>query len=83
MGKMRRLLSMRGYFAMNPTIFHNNNIKTMPCTNKMSTGKGRAFSEGWLRDILDRNATPAQKIFNTAKRAWINMGNLKQDKEDT
>lgn len=62
----------------------------------MSVGKGRTFLKGWLRGILDGNLTPAQKtfnifcadfkwafhLFNITEKAWIDMGNLKQDKED-
>lgn len=62
----------------------------------MSEGKGKIFLEGWLKLLLDRNPTVEQQTFkavsedfgrvfhpfNTRERAWIDLGNLKQDKND-
>lgn len=90
------LLAMWSYFAMNPTIVHNNCIQVMTLLNKMSKGKGKTFSEGWLKATLDGSLTTVQRIltilskdytrvfylFDTAERAQINMGNLKQVKSD-
>lgn len=81
---------------MNPSTFPDNHTKVMMLLNKMSERKGKTFSEEWLKLLLDGNPTAVKQtfamisedfgrvfhLFDTGERAQINLGNLRQDKND-
>ena len=48
------LLTMKAYFAMNPTLYDEKN-KILVFLNKMDVGQGQSFTEGWLMKCADQN----------------------------
>ena len=50
------LLTMKVYFAMNPSLYkEKEKNKILAFLNKMDTGRGKSFAEGWLMKCADPN----------------------------
>ena len=64
------LLQMKAYFALNPTLYQEKN-KILAFLNKMDTGRGKSFSEGWLLKCADPNIKDEDRTFEKIEADFI------------
>ena len=64
---------MKAYFQVNPSIYTNDDIKSVTMLNKMSQERGRYFVNTWLCALADSNIKAADKDFDHVKQAFADM----------
>ena len=58
----RWVLSMKAYFTINGDTY-DERAQTVVMLNKMSTGRGATFAEGWYLRLANDDISPNQKTF--------------------
>ena len=64
------LLMMKAYVAINPTLYEEKN-KILAFLNKMDTGCGKSFAEGWLMKCADKNVKDKDQTFTKIEANFI------------
>ena len=64
---------MEAYFRVNPSTFTTDDAKVVTLLNRMSKGRGKYFSDTWLRIFADANIKASDKDFNHVKKAFADM----------
>ena len=64
------LLQMKAYFTLNPSLYEEKN-QILASLNKMDTGQGKSFSEGWLMKCTDSNVKDKDQTFLKIKADFI------------
>ena len=65
--------AMKAYFAINPTTYATDDVKTITMPNKMSKGWGDYFSETWYDKVADPAIKAANKTFDKIAEAFTSM----------
>ena len=61
---------MKAYFTLNPSLYEEKN-QILASLNKMDTGQGKSFSEGWLMKCTDSNVKDKDQTFLKIKADFI------------
>ncbi len=67
----RWLLAMEGYFALHDRFGTDEAAKKYTLLNRMSKGRGKAFSEGWHIKLTDEMVPDSQKTYAKIKEAFM------------
>ena len=59
---MRWILAMKAYFIINKETY-DEKAQTLVTLNKMSTGRGATFAEGWYLKLTNNGISLEQKTF--------------------
>ena len=75
------LLAMKAYFGMNQEINKDKKNIIIVFLNKMSKGKGGAFTEGWYLKLINEDIPKSEKMFKKLCDAFKETFILKDIKD--